>query len=697
MRNAFIFSLAFTLQQAPASELAYLALARFLTLGSRGDYIIYVVVGVAMLWAAHYIRGGRLPWHVDLHLHHRPRPNPFQASEAQATAAKVPDAPRADRDETHLHAHAHGGVALTDSPRWPEDPCTDCHEPNLQDPRPWMPALHGFIAGWGFGAFAIIVYTVLAPSMPSAAWGWVPGALFGLGTTAVQVMVGGLVGWLVRRKGASPTVTRHLGLVVAARTLGVGGIAFVVGGLFGIALPTWPRSASRRESTSTTSTTSAFLSSSSSCRSQASASVRLSPSCIASPATRLHQPLCPLDLGLYPSARSVRQWGELPSKGASNAQDGWQDGSGPAGRAGDRCSGSKRCGRLLECLGHRAAGGGGDHGRHRSERVLPGLQLDRYQHLWHRQARRWSQRCAPPAPPGGVSYPNGLPERQADEDRQVWWSRSRLQVMDIGHEQAVATGSDTDFGALVTAEMPGLYRYAVSIVGDRARAEDLVSDTVVRALQHRRQYRADASLRTWLHRILYHLAVDRGRHSSHEVSVAEVEDLWRDDSYSVDPSTALERAQSADFVRDALVHLPQAYRSVVVLHDAEGWPSSEIAHMLDISLAATKQRLRRGRMMLVSALAEGEERRMANKGVPLSCWDARQQVSDYLDDELSAADRTLLEAHLGGCATCPPLYHALVSVTASLGALHDPDSVIPATLAQRVRERVGAHPVDSAN
>ena len=100
-----------------------------------------------------------------------------------------------------------------------------------------MPALHGFIAGWGFRAFAIIVYTVLAPSMPAAAWGWVPGALFGLGTTAVQVMVGGLVGWLVRRKGASPTVTRHLGLVVAARTLGVGGIAFILGGLFGIAFP----------------------------------------------------------------------------------------------------------------------------------------------------------------------------------------------------------------------------------------------------------------------------------------------------------------------------------------------------------------------------------------------------------------------------------------------------------------------------
>jgi RNA polymerase sigma-70 factor (ECF subfamily) len=259
--------------------------------------------------------------------------------------------------------------------------------------------------------------------------------------------------------------------------------------------------------------------------------------------------------------------------------------------------------------------------------------------------------------------------------------------MDIGRERDMAMGFDADFGALVAAETSGLYRYAVSIVGDRVLAEDLVGDTVVRAFERRRQYRGEASLRTWLHRILYHLAVDRSRHDSHEVSVAEVEDMWSDDSYSVDPSIAHERAQSAEFVRDALVHLPQGYRSVVVLHDSEGWPSSEIAQMLDISLPATKQRLRRGRMMLVSALADGEVRRAANKAVPLSCWDARQQVSGYLDDELSDDERAVLEAHLGGCATCPPLYHALVNVTTSLGTLHDPDTVIPATLAERIRQR----------
>ncbi len=246
MRNALIFSAAFTAQRAIASELAYLALARYLTLGSRGDYIVYVVVGVAMVWAARYIHAGRLPWHIDLHLHLRRRMPSSEGS--KVSGASSPAGPRPGSEahrgvlasaeaSTHLHVHSHGGVSIAEEPHWASDPCVDCEEPDFKDPRAWMPALHGFIAGWGFGAFAIIVYTVLAPSMPSALWGWVPGLLFGIGTTVVQVMVGGLVGWVVRRKGASPAASRRLGLVVATRTLMFGGAAFVIGGLFGVAFP----------------------------------------------------------------------------------------------------------------------------------------------------------------------------------------------------------------------------------------------------------------------------------------------------------------------------------------------------------------------------------------------------------------------------------------------------------------------------
>jgi ABC-type nickel/cobalt efflux system permease component RcnA len=241
MRNALIFSLAFTLQRALASELSYLALSRFLTLGSRANYVIYIIVGIAMIWAARYIRRGRLPWHVDFHLHWPNRASTTTGARPGFDEHGPDSSATTGYDTTihgmHVHAHTHGGVAIAPPPKWSNDPCMDCSEPDLADPRAWMPALHGFIAGWGAGAFAVIVYTVLAPAMPSAVVGWVPGFVFGLGTTAVQVAVGGLVGWLVRRKGASPDVTRRIGLVVAARTLGIGGIAFVVSGLFGVSVP----------------------------------------------------------------------------------------------------------------------------------------------------------------------------------------------------------------------------------------------------------------------------------------------------------------------------------------------------------------------------------------------------------------------------------------------------------------------------
>ena len=224
MRSALLFSLTFMLQRALASELAYLALARYLSPGSATDYVIYVVVGAAMVWAARYIRGGRLPWHFDLHLHRR-------------SPGRAPGDEQGHHHATPVHAHAHGNVPVAAQGHWAADRCPDCGEPDLRDPRPWMPALHGFIAGWGVGAFATIIYTVLAPSMPSAVLGWLPGAVFGLGTMAVQVLVGTTIGWLVRRAGAGPDAARAIGLVVAARTLGVGGAAFVAAGLFGLAFP----------------------------------------------------------------------------------------------------------------------------------------------------------------------------------------------------------------------------------------------------------------------------------------------------------------------------------------------------------------------------------------------------------------------------------------------------------------------------
>lgn len=254
--------------------------------------------------------------------------------------------------------------------------------------------------------------------------------------------------------------------------------------------------------------------------------------------------------------------------------------------------------------------------------------------------------------------------------------------------------SPQDLTASLPQEGPELYRFALSIVRDPHRAADLVQETMVRAIERSDQYRADAPLGSWLRRILHNLAIDTGRRSAREIVVEEVEDDWRADEYTVDPAAVLERSQTREELEDALARLPFIYRSAVVLHDVEGWTVRQIAELHETSLSAAKQRLRRGRMALVTALAEGAERRRLLEGVPMKCWDARRHVSDYLDGVLDVPTARIVEAHLEVCPTCPPLYAALVGARDGLQGLRDPDSVIPPKLEDRIRS-LGDEPANS--
>lgn len=249
--------------------------------------------------------------------------------------------------------------------------------------------------------------------------------------------------------------------------------------------------------------------------------------------------------------------------------------------------------------------------------------------------------------------------------------------MGITHEQLVEA-------------VPGLLRYARALTRDPQVAEDLVQDTVVRALERSDSFRGDSAPQTWLHRILHHRFVDLIRAERTEATdgdeLAErIERDWQDDAYTVDAETVVLRAETAEDLRDAIIHLPVMYRSAVVLHDVQGLTSAAVAEVQDVTVAAAKQRISRGRAMLVTQLARGTERRAALDGVPLRCWDARSRVSDYLDGELDAGWRHALESHLASCPTCPALYAGLVGVRAALGALRDPDSVIPPGIAERLR------------
>lgn len=256
-------------------------------------------------------------------------------------------------------------------------------------------------------------------------------------------------------------------------------------------------------------------------------------------------------------------------------------------------------------------------------------------------------------------------------------------VADVHSGDAGATYPLT-FDEALTTELPRLEGLARRLLHGDAAAADLAQETAARALIAREGIRDVAALPAWLNRTLVNLVIDRSRRRTDELMPDDVEARWADDDYTVDPEAVIAQAELRDRLEDGLTRLPVDHRVVVVLHDASGWTSGEIAAALDIGVPAAKARLRRGRMMLVTALDENDPRRQASLAQTMRCWQARRHVSAYLDDELDATARQAVEAHLAECPTCPPLYAGLVGVRAALAGLRDPDSVVPENIAVRL-------------
>lgn len=72
--------------------------------------------------------------------------------------------------------------------------------------------------------------------------------------------------------------------------------------------------------------------------------------------------------------------------------------------------------------------------------------------------------------------------------------------------------------------------------------------------------------------------------------------------------------------------------------------------------------------------------------MPLRCWEARRDVSGYLDGELADERRRLVERHLATVQSARPSTRALVGMKAELGGLRDRECVVNPALAQRIVE-----------
>lgn len=253
------------------------------------------------------------------------------------------------------------------------------------------------------------------------------------------------------------------------------------------------------------------------------------------------------------------------------------------------------------------------------------------------------------------------------------------------------SGAKLKFEQLVEDHSDAIFRYARWLGASPSDAQDLVQEVYLRAWQKRDQLDEIAAPRAWLRQILHNAFIDRVRVSRYELDVLDVESLWQDEGYTVDLAEVLSSKESVEAIRAALFDLPFTHRSVVILHDLEDFTVAQVAAELSISLAAAKQRLRRGRMMLITAMSRDTGTRAIEPG-GIGCWEAREMISPFIDNELGEAEKSRVHSHLDSCPTCPALFASMVTVNEVMSSdRRDPDESINPALSQKVQSYLDEH------
>jgi RNA polymerase sigma-70 factor (ECF subfamily) len=163
-----------------------------------------------------------------------------------------------------------------------------------------------------------------------------------------------------------------------------------------------------------------------------------------------------------------------------------------------------------------------------------------------------------------------------------------------------AAGRDAQrLAALYDAHAAPVWRYVVHLTGDRAGADDIVQETLLRAWRTPRILEQDPSTtRSWMFTVARHLVIDEARSARRrrEIGVAEVPERSAPD--------ATDALFEAILVEEALAALTTEHRAVVVRAYYRGLSVAEMADELDIPPGTVKSRLHYGLRALRLTLQE---------------------------------------------------------------------------------------------
>lgn len=137
-----------------------------------------------------------------------------------------------------------------------------------------------------------------------------------------------------------------------------------------------------------------------------------------------------------------------------------------------------------------------------------------------------------------------------------------------------------------------MFNTALRICGNREEAEDVLQEAFVSAFSHLSSYREDATFGAWLKRIVINKSITSIKKSQKEALM--MEEAERTDT-EFDPYEDADVQLSVNKIKEALMCLPNGFRSVLSLYLFEGYDHKEIAEILGITESTSKSQYKRAK------------------------------------------------------------------------------------------------------
>ncbi len=180
---------------------------------------------------------------------------------------------------------------------------------------------------------------------------------------------------------------------------------------------------------------------------------------------------------------------------------------------------------------------------------------------------------------------------------------SELDSIELDLIRQAQQGDRQAFGSLVLRHREGVINVVYRMCGDSYLAEDAAQEAFIRAWNNLPKYQPRSPFRNWVYRIAVNVALDVLRR---EKETVDVDDLPLA-SPGAGPEAVMTAKERAERVQEAVLALPTASRTVLILREYEGLSYREIAESLDVPMGTVMSRLNYARKLLATTLSEDME------------------------------------------------------------------------------------------